>query len=93
MALSTVSTETLEWRKMIINKIWTSCWDIHIREMLIFITFVKLNFSTYLSYSVFENMNLLSHTQPKKRISVFTSERAVIVDIITMCIGTLVTRT
>ena len=38
-----------EWRdlrmaEMVINKIWTSGWDIHIREMLIFITFLKLNF-------------------------------------------------
>ena len=34
MTLSTVSAETLEWWEMVINEIWTSCWDIHIREML-----------------------------------------------------------
>ena len=93
MALSTVSVETLEWRKMVINKIWTSVrTSIFVKCFICYFCTLKF-FPPCLWHLVFENMNLLSYTQPKKRISVFTSDHAVIVDIITMCIGTLATRT
>ena len=93
MTLSMASGETLEWREMIINKIWTSLrTSIFVKCFICYFCTLKF-FPPCLSHLVFENMNLLSYTQPKKRISVFTSDHAVIVDIITMCIGTLATRT
>lgn len=93
MALSTVSIEPLEWRKMVINKIWTSVrTSIFVKCFICYFCTLKF-FPPYLSCSVFENTNLLSYTQPLNSISVVTSDHAAIVDIITVFISILMTRT
>ena len=93
MGLSTASGETLECEEMVINKIWTSLrTSIFVKCFICYFCTLKF-FPPCLWHLVFENTNLLSYTQPLNRISVVTSDHAAIVDIITIFISILMTRT